>query len=147
MLRHVLRVELLLGAIAMSTLLGYGAEAVRGTAPTSEALFAQQYIRALHDSGVAGVSSRSKAALVAEPKFAESVEILRKVLATETRDSLVLSAWEVERRRDQPKTTKIVYDVVGLADPVQIGIWMEEEDGHFVANTLFFGRPKSSGAD
>jgi hypothetical protein len=90
--------------------------------------------------------SRSQPDLVAKPDFQESVETLRKVLQTHPRDSLLLSGWERERRAGKPNATKIVYDVVGLGDPFQIGIWIEAKDGRMLANTLFFGPPKARGA-
>jgi hypothetical protein len=144
--RPLPRLALICCSLALSALLGCGAEAVRRTAPVEEAHFAEQYIRALHDSGLAGIASRSQPDLISKPNFQETVETLRKVLQTYPRDSLLLSGWERERRTGKPKATKIVYDVAGLGAPFQIGIWIEEKNGRLLANTLFFGPPKARGA-
>ena len=97
----------------------------------------------LQDSGVGAILPRTKSSTRALPGFEANMATLRSALAGAPGDSLVLTRWEVERRSDRPAATELVYAVHGLGIPFEVGMWIEQENGRPVVETIRFGSPRS----
>ena len=124
-------------------LAGCGDEAVRRTAPTAEERFAREYLRILQDSGVAAILPRTKSTTRTLPNFETNMASLRSALTGARWDSLALTEWEVERSSDRPAAAELVYALHGLGRPFEIGMWIEQENGRPVVETIRFGPPRS----
>lgn len=144
-----MRVSTILRAFAVALLVAVnascGAEAVRRTAPAAEERFARQYLRVLVDSGAEAVLQLTKSKTRAIPGLPESLKELRAVLQRSSPDSLELRRWSVERKTGLPTATKMTYLVRGLERRFLVGLWLEEEGGHLVASTVFYGSEPATG--
>ena len=122
-----------------------GAEAIRQTVPAEKERFARQYLRLLADSGAQAVLPLTKVETRTTSGRSESLRELRAVLQRSSPDSLELQRWKVEANTGRPTATKMTYLVRGIEGRFLVGLWIEEEAGHLVASTVFYGPEPTTG--
>jgi hypothetical protein len=114
-------------------------------APAPAERFATEYLMALRDSGVAAVVSRTKPATVELSGFAATLETLRTVLTSQSSD-LVVARSEVTRPARGPTVTKLVFEGTRSNARYHVELWIEEEAGQHLVETVYFGPPRSQRA-
>ena len=132
-----------IGAIAALTLLSNGCRhaAARPAQPPPEVRFAREFIRVLQDSGSVAVLPLATPKTRALNGFAPNMDVLRSVLAS-SQATLTLAQWNAVPKSDRaPSLVHVVFKVQGAGAPSALDLWIEEESGRFLLNTILIGRP------
>jgi hypothetical protein len=136
------------GLMTALALLGSGCRRLSAQsegAPPQER-FAREFMRALQDSGSAAIVPRTAPKTRALKNFALNMDILRGELA-KSHATLTLARWSVlPQKEGEPGVVLIVYRVQGDGEPSELKLWIEEESGRYLLNTIATGAPSPGGA-
>ena len=113
----------------------------RGAFPAGEDIFAQQYIRALHDSGPQSVLGRTRRESVAVPAFVYGLQGMGMMLPMGPIDSVRLEKHEpVAADSARRAGTRLVYRVHGQPQAAQVTMLVVAEEGRLVVDEISVAR-------
>lgn len=113
----------------------------RGAFPAGEDIFAQQYIRALHDSGPQSVLGRTRREAVAVPAFVYGLQGMGMMLPMGPIDSVRLERHEpVAADSTRRAGTRLVYRVHGQPQAAQVTMLVVPEEGRLVVDEISVAR-------
>lgn len=136
-----------IGATAALALLSGGCRhsAALPEVPPPSVRFAREFIRVLQDSGSVAVLPLATPKTRALKGFALNMDILRGILAS-SHATLILAEWNAVPRKDGgPNLIHVVYTVQGAGAPSKLELWIEEDSGHYLLNTIAIGPPNPKG--
>ncbi|WP_353269247.1 hypothetical protein [Gemmatimonas sp.] len=101
-----------------------------------EVVFAQEYVRALRDSGAAGVTPLTVEETRNRKGYAPNMDALRKNFAS-PQTTITLDRWSaVPAKGDLPPTFLVEFRVEGIATPLELSLWIEAVAGRYLLNTI-----------
>ena len=106
-----------------------------------EVLFAHEYVRALRDSGAAGVIPLTVEHTRTRKGYAPNMDALRQEFAP-PQVTITLDRWSaVPAKGELPPMVLVVFKVEGIARPVELSLWVEAVAGRYLLNTIMTRPP------
>ena len=121
--------------------IGPRAAAAQSAPLPPEVRFAHEFIRVLQDSGSVAVVPLATPRTRALKGFAPNMDILRGVLAS-TKATWAFDRWRIAPTKEgSPRLVHVTFMVQGVGAPSKLELWIEEQAGHLLLNTISIGPP------